>query len=309
MSVDPQLREAIASIAGAFPGWHALSVGSARRVEDELFSAGSGPAMEAVREVAIAGPGGDLPLRVYRPEGDGPLPTTVFYHGGGFVLGTLDSADDLCRSIAERTGSLVVSADYRRAPEEPFPAAVEDAVAALQWAGDHADGFGGDPESLSVAGTSAGGCLAAATALWARERGPALDCQALLYPMLDHALSGDSYREHGDRPLLSTADVRWFWEQYLRSPVDEHNPLAAPAMAGDLSGLPPAVVVTAGHDVLRDEGRAYADRLADAGVPVERHHYPAMTHGFLSLTDDVDAADDAMDAVAAAIQRNRRRVE
>jgi acetyl esterase len=261
--------------------------------------------MAAVRTVAMAGPGGDLPLRVYRPEGDGPLPTTVFYHGGGFVLGTLDSADDLCRSIAERTGSLVVSADYRRAPEDPFPAAVEDAVAALQWAGDHADSFGGDPASLSVAGTSAGGCLAAATALWARERGPDLECQVLLYPMLEAALAGESYREHADRPLLSTADVQWFWEQYLRSPVDEYNPLAVPARAGGLSGLPPAVVVTAGHDVLRDEGRAYADRLVDAGVPLERRHYPAMTHGFLSLTDDVDAAAEAMGAVADAVERHR----
>lgn len=309
MSVDPQLREAIASIAGGFPGWHALSVGSARRVEDELFSAGSGPPMARVREVAIAGPGGDLPLRIYRPEGETPLPTTAFYHGGGFVLGTLDSADDLCRTVAARTGSLVVSVDYRRAPDHPFPAAVEDAVAAVQWAGDHADSFGGDPGSLSVAGTSAGGCLAAATALWARENGPELDCQALLYPMLDCSHSGESYREHGDRPLLSTADVRWFWEQYLRSPVDEHNPLAAPARVGDPAGVAPAVVVTAGHDVLRDEGREYADRLASAGVPVERRHYPAMTHGFLSLTDDVDAADEAMDEVAAAVESVRQRGE
>jgi acetyl esterase len=304
VSVDPELRAAIASIADGFPGWHALSVERARELEDELFSAGSGPPVDEVRETSVGGPGGEVPVRTYRPGAEGPSPTVVFYHGGGFLLGTLDSADDLCRNLAVRTDSLVVSVDYRRAPEAPFPAAVEDSIAAIEWAAENAGRFGGDPDSLSVAGTSAGGCLAAATALWAREDGPELDCQALLYPMLDPAVATDSCREHADRPLLSAADLRWFWDQYLRSRVDAFNPLAAPHRAADLGGVAPAVVVTAGHDPLCDEGRSYAERL-ERTVPVEHRHVPEATHGFLSLADEVGVAEEAMNEVGAAIRGTR----
>jgi acetyl esterase len=298
--LDPEVAAAVESIAEeGYPLWAPLSVESARAVEDELFSAGSGPETPRVREFGIDGPGGDLPVRTYRPteatRADGRPPTTVFYHGGGFALGTLDSADDLCRELAHRTGSLVCSVDYRRAPEHPFPAAVADAVAALQWASEHAAAVGGDPERPIVAGTSAGGNLAAATALWARENGPELGGQALLYPMLDPPDADAT----GEAPLLSVADVRWFWDLYLRSPLDRYNPLAVPARA-DPAGVAPAVVVTAG-DVLREEGRAYADRLDRAGVAVEALDYPGMAHGFCSLTDDASAADAAMDDVAAAI--------
>ena len=303
--LDPQLREVVEEFRTAgVPPWHALSVESARRLEDELFSAGEGPEMGLVREFEIEGPGGELPIRAYRPEAETTeaLPTLVFYHGGGWTLGTLDSADDICRELAARVGCLVLSVDYRLAPEHPFPAAVEDAFAALEWAATHADSLGGDLNRLSVAGTSAGGNLAAATAIRAAEGGPNLACQALLYPMIDHDFTRESYRQHGNGPLLTREDVAWFWDSYLASPADAHNPLAAVLRVPDLSDLAPAVVVTAGFDVLRDEGVAYARRLDDAGVRTEHRHYPTLSHGFLSLTDDVDRADEAMEEVAEAVR-------
>lgn len=304
--LDPE----VAALIGAFeaeglPPWHALSVESARQLEDELFSAGSGPELSSVRDLRIDGPGGELPVRTYRPAVDDP-PTVVFYHGGGWVLGTLDSADDICRELAARSAALVLSVDYRLAPEHPFPAAVDDAYAALEWAAAYADTLGGDSDRLGVAGTSAGGNLAAATALRARADGPALDGQFLLYPIVDPGLDTDSYREHVDAPLLSKADMAWFWEQYLRSPVDRANPYANLSAARDLEGLAPATVLTAGFDVLRDEGAAYATALEAAGVPTDHHHYPALAHGFLSLTDDVAAADDAMERLADRINEQLR---
>jgi len=282
------------------PPWHSMSVPSARRLEDTLFSAGEGPPMRTVRELSLDGPGGSIGLRVYRPDTEDP-PALVFYHGGGWTLGTFDSADDICREIADRAGCLVASVDYRLAPEHPFPAAVDDAMAALEWVADHAGSFGADPGRLGLAGTSAGGNLAAATALRARERAVDVDGQFLLYPILDHAVDTDSYLEFAGSPLLSRADMQWFWEQYLRSPVDGANPYASPLRAPDVSGVAPATVLTAGRDVLRDEGVAYAETLDAAGVPVTHHHYPALAHGFLSLTDDVTAADGAMDRLAERI--------
>lgn len=300
--LDPDLVSVIDEFADAgVPPWHALSVASARQLEDELFSAGTGPALETVRDVRIDGPGGALPVRIYRPAAEDP-PTLVFTHGGGWVLGTLDSSDDICRQLASRSGALVLSIDYRLAPEHPFPAAVDDAYAALEWAARYAGDLGADPGRLGVAGTSAGGNLAAATALRAREAGPDLDGQFLLYPIVDPAMDTDAYREHADSSLLSAADMAWFWEQYLRSPVDRANPYADLTAIDDLEGLAPATVLTAGFDVLRDEGASYAAALSSAGVPTDHDHYPALAHGFLSLTDDVAAADEAMDALADRIR-------
>jgi acetyl esterase len=317
-ALDPECARVVREfLAEGVPAWHTLSVASARRLEDELFSAGDGPEMAATREFGIEGPAGEeLPLRAYRPaadgsEGDKPdatianRPTVVFAHGGGWTLGTLDSADDICRELAARTGVLVVSVDYRLAPEHPFPAALDDLTRAVAWADANAGALGGGGP-LAVAGTSAGGGLAAAVALRAAaEGGPDIAAQALLYPMLDRPGEDPpaSYTDHGDGPLLTAADVEWFWAQYLRSSVDAHNPFVAPLRADDdlLADAPPAVVATAGVDPLRDEGRAYADRLAAADVPVARVHEPALPHGFCSLADDVPAADGAMDEVCGAL--------
>lgn len=297
--LDPELAMIVEEWrARGVPEWHSLSVESARRLEDELFSSGSGPELSTVRDLSIPGPDSDLPIRVYRPDAENP-PTIVFFHGGGWVLGTLDSADDICRELAERTDSLVIAVDYRLAPEHPFPAAIDDAYTAVCWAADHADALGGDSTRLAVAGTSAGGNLAAATALRCRDGGPALDGQFLFYPITDAALDTDSAL-NGRSPLLSRSDMRWFWEQYCRSPVDRHSPFASVLRAPDPSAAAPAVVATAGFDVLRDEGADYAAHLDEHGVETIHEHYPTLTHGFLSLTDGVGRADDAFDELAAA---------
>ena len=328
-ALDPALAALIEAFeAEGLPPWHTLPVEEARRLEDELFGpSGEGPEMASIRDLAIEGPDGDdLPIRAYLPRvpEDAPPPTLVFYHGGGWTLGTLDSCEDICLELADRVGAAVLSVDYRLAPEHPFPAAVDDAYAAVCWAGGNADELGADPDRIGVAGTSAGGNLAAATAMRVRDahRGegrvaaieatvesgrtfepPSLSCQGLFYPITDPSFDTDSYREHGTDALLSERDMRWFWSQYLRSPIDAAHPYASILDAPDLSELAPAVVATAGHDVLRDEGAAYARRLADAGVPIEHLHYPALTHGFLSVTDEVPAADVAMDAVANALRK------
>lgn len=280
------------------PEWHQLSVEAARRIEDEVFTPESLPDVAFVRDLAFAGPAGDVPVRVYHDDPAQPAPVVVFYHGGGWTLGTLDSIGGVCRELARRGDCVVVSVDYRLAPEHPFPAALDDAYAALGWAIENAPAFGGDAERVSVAGTSAGGNLAAAVSLRARDvEGFDIAHQALLYPMTDRDTDRDSYREHGEGPLLTSADVEWFWANYCRSPVDAEHPYASVLRASDHHNLPPATVVTAGHDPLVDEGRAYADALADAGTPVEHRHYPSMAHGFLSLTADVPVADDALDDV------------
>lgn len=296
--LDSELAAVVRDIeATGVPEWHALSVPAARRIEDDVFTSDDQRPVDFVRDLALSGPRGEIPVRVYR-DADPPAPVLVFYHGGGWTLGTLDSAGDICRELAARTGMAVVSVDYRLAPEHPFPAPLDDAYAALSWVAENADAFGGSGE-LAVAGTSAGGNLAAAVALRARdENGPEIDRQALLYPIIDHSLDTESYSENADGPLLTRDDMAWFWDQYLRSPVDGANPYASVLRAPDLSDLPDATVVTAGHDPLRDEGAAYADALADADTPVDHLHYPSMAHGFLSLTDDVSRADEAMDDVA-----------
>ena len=254
------------------------------------------PSVGATVDRTIPGPAGDLDVRLYLPAADGPFPTVVFFHGGGYVLGSIATHDWLCRHLTRESGCAVLSVDYRLAPEHPFPAAVEDAYAAVEWAAAHPDAVAGDGQ-VAVAGDSAGGALAAVAALMAAERdGPEIGYQALLYPGVGVEEDQPSVKEHAGI-VLDEADLEWFRECYYESEIHERNPYADPTNAGDVSGVAPATVVTAGFDPLCDGGNAYAEQLVRDGVPVHYENYEDMVHGFMTLRD-VDRARDAIADVA-----------
>ncbi|WP_280499943.1 alpha/beta hydrolase [Nocardia farcinica] len=240
------------------------------------------PDMRTARDHVIPGPGGDLTVRVYVPHGDALRPVVVFAHGGGFVFCDLDSHDEFCRSTAQAVDAVVVSVDYRRAPEHPGPAAMEDLYAAVTWVHRHAGEFGGDPERIAVAGDSAGGNLAATVSLAARDRGgPPIAAQVLIYPVIDDDFDTESYRRYGAGYYNTTEAMRWYWQQY--APHGTDSPYLVPTRADSLAGLPPAVVVTAELDPPCSAGEDYARRLAAAGVPVTAHRFDGLFHGFLTF--------------------------
>ena len=245
------------------------------------------------------------PVRVYKPvRGAAGLPVVVFLHGGGWCTGSLVTHDDLCRRICRSAQAVVVSVDYRLAPEHPFPAAVDDAWAVLQWVGEHAAEIGGDPARIAVAGDSAGGNLAAVLALRARdEGGPSLLFQLLLYPATGGVGEFPSRVENSDAPVLSTADLNTFLRHYAGHLGDSRPVDLEPALASDLSGLPPAFIATAWHDPLRDEGEAYGRRLADAGVPVEVVRFDHLVHSFASYAPLIPAASKAVEQCLAALRK------
>jgi acetyl esterase len=251
---------------------------------------------------AVAGPGGDIPVRLYRPEVAGTLPVVVYAHGGGWVIGDIETHDGLCRQLALGIPAVVVSVDYRRAPEHRFPAAVEDVGAVIDWVAAHAPEVGADAGRLAVAGDSAGGNLAAVAARRARDHGgPAIAFQLLLYPVTDLTCARPSYAENGEGYLLTREDMRFFIDAYLGG-VDPEDPDASPLAAADLSGLPPALVVTAEFDPLRDEGEAYAARLAAAGVDARSSRYDGMIHGFVSMDALLDGARRAIAESVGALR-------
>jgi acetyl esterase len=291
------------------PPYEALTPPEAR----VLFLAGRevlSPQPQRVAEILeLSAPrpgGGAIPLRFYRPVGTiGPsvLPGLVFFHGGGWVFGDLDSHDPLCRHLANASGCAVVSVDYRLAPEHKFPAAVGDCFAATEWVAETAASLGVDGDRLAVGGDSAGGNLAAVTSLLARDRGgPLLRYQLLLYPPVDFAGSHPSRSRFAEGFLLTQATMRWFSEHYLRGPEDVASWGASPLQAANLAGLPPAFVLTAGFDPLCDEGVAYAERLREHGVAVHHRHVPDQIHGFLLMGKIVRAALSELDRAGAALR-------
>ncbi len=259
---------------------------------------------EPVHQVAdevIEGPGGPLCLRIYRPSPESELPVCVYFHGGGFVIGDLDTHDPICRRLANRAGAIVVSVDYRLSPEYRYPAAVEDGDAALAWVHTHAGEFGGDPARLAVAGDSAGGNLAAVASQRALDAGgPALRCQALIYPLTDHG-GGDHPSRHDMAALfpIPRPVMAWFHEHYFGHGDPVLDPDASPLRRSDLAGLPPTLVVTAGLDPLRDEGKAYAERLGAANVEVRHIQYDRTIHGFLQMGKIIPSAEPAIDQIGA----------
>jgi acetyl esterase len=308
MPVHPQVQALIdATGLAALPGLETLTPAAARerfQVMAELRRQSGVEAIHEVRDVTISGPAEQIPLRIYTPPLQKPAPALVFYHGGGWVIGDLESHDHVCRALANGAQCMVVAVDYRLAPEAKFPAAVDDCFAATRWVADHSTELGIDPARIAVGGDSAGGNLAAVVARLARDRGgPALTYQLLIYPVTDLQMTSASYVENAEGPLLTKAAMAWFIDHYATGDADRIDPLASPLLATDLVGLPPAFVLTAECDPLRDEGEAYGKRLADAGVPAEVKRYAGMPHGFFSFGA---AFDGSKEAIADAIGRLRR---
>jgi acetyl esterase len=254
---------------------------------------------------SIDGPHGPIELRIYTPSGSAPFPLMVFFHGSGFVLCSLDTHDGMCRNLAAGIGCIVVSVDYRLAPEHKFPAGPDDCLLATRWAATHAAEVGADPARIMLAGDSAGGNMAAVTALRVRdEGGPALSGQMLLYPVTDYHTPGTpSYVENADGYGLTRDTMEWFWGHYLNDAADADHPHASPLRAPDLAGLPPAYVMSAEYDPLRDEAERYGERLRAAGVATEITRRPGMNHGFLFWVGLVGGADTAMAEACAWARR------
>ncbi|HEV3338736.1 MAG TPA: alpha/beta hydrolase [Pirellulales bacterium] len=256
-----------------------------------------------VENRSMPGPDADIPLRIYTPAGNAPFAGLVFFHGGGWVIGSIDTHDNLCRSIANAARCVVVSVEYRLAPEHKFPAAVDDAYAATRWTAEQAERLGIDPGRIAVGGDSAGGNLAAVVALMARDRGgPNLALQVLLYPIADRDLGTASYLKYADGHLLTRDGMAWFWSHYLPEGVSPDHPYISPLRAGDLGRLPKALVITAECDPLCDEGNAYGRRLQGAGVPVTLSCYPGMIHGFVRRNRLLDQGQRGLEETAAALR-------
>jgi len=256
-----------------------------------------------IEDRLIPGPAGEIPIRIYHPEGSGPFPIHLHYHGGGWVIGDLETHDADCREICRAAGVTVIAVDYRLAPEHPYPAAVNDCLAAALWASANAEVIGGRSGPISVGGDSAGGNLAAVVSRIARDAGaPQINFQLLLYPVTDAAMDTASYVENRDGYMLTEQSMSWFWESYCNDPERRLEPDASPLRAADLSGLPTALVMTAEFDPLRDEGEAYAKRLQEAGVTVTCERYDGLIHGFFSQARMIPAARPALDAAAKALR-------
>ncbi len=306
MTVDPQIAALLQFLASAETKPMAEgTVEDARRglrtLSVDLRDPAAVPDVRTVEDTTVPGAEGDLPARVYRPDLEGPLPTIVLLHGGGFVIGDLDTHDLTARELANGCAAVVVSVAYRLAPEHPFPAAPDDAVAAVRYVADHLDDFGADGR-VAVAGDSAGGNLSAVVAQAFRDEGRPLAGQLLIYPVTDMAGSYPSHTENAEGYFLDTASMAWFQRQYTGDRTDLSDPRLSP-LRGDLAGLAPAVVVVAEFDPLRDDGLAYAEALAAAGVAVEVRTFPGLIHGFVDMGRHSAAAQQALDETCALFRR------
>jgi len=298
--LDPKVKAALE--AGPAPDYRSQGPALTRANFNELAARVPKPSepLGAVEDRTI---GAGLRIRLYRPQGKGPFPVLLFFHGGGWVVGDLESHDHVCRSLARRAGALVVNVDYRLAPETPFPGPLDDCETALRWAASHAAEFGGRADRIAVGGDSAGANLAAGLALRVRDGGPRIAHQMLIYPVTDRNFETTSYREFASGFGLTRANMQWFWDCYVPNGSGVPDPLAAPLRARSLAGLPPAFVLSAEFDVLRDEGEAYARRLHKEGVDVRGLRVQGMNHGFIRMAAVYPQADHALTVLADALRQ------
>jgi acetyl esterase len=305
MPLDPQVEFVLARMAAAeLPPMHTLTVAEAR--EGMILASAMREKPEKLMQTKdreIPGPQGTIPIRIYTPEGPGPFPLLVYFHGGGWVIGNLDTHDNICHSLSGIAECVTVAVDYRLAPEHKYPAAPEDCYAATKWAVEHADELHTRPELLAVGGDSAGGNLATVVTMLARERGgPKILYQLLLYPVTDYNFDTPSYLENAEGLYLTRDSMIWFWNQYVSSEEEGRQLYASPIQAEDLHNLPPAMIITAEYDPLRDEGEAYAQRLKAADVSVEAIRYPGVIHGFMSMADLIDQGKHALTTAGTALR-------
>ncbi len=300
MALHPALQQMV-DAAALLPAPHTLPVEVVRAGAAKRYATLPRPELAAVEDRLIPGPRGDLMVRIYRPALQPGLPLIVFFHGSGFCICSVETHDGLARHLSRASGMIVVSVEYALAPEHPFPAGPDDSFAATRWAMRNAAGFGGDPARVALAGDSAGATMAVVSALRLRDAGePMPQAMVLMYPVTDHPSAGmPSYAERGTGCGLTRETMLWFWNHYLPDADAAPHPHAAPNRAADLSRLPPAYVITAEYDPLRDEGKAFADRLAAAGTPVTHRRYADANHGFMSYCGVVDRADQALEAGCA----------
>jgi acetyl esterase len=297
--LDPQVRAIFEPLPPA-PRWASMTAAEARAFPTPLNPAPE--AVEAVTQRSIPGVGGPLAIRIHRPAGDGPHPALIYLHGGGWVLGGLETTDRFCRAMTNLASCVLIAVDYRLAPETKFPGGLDDAYTAVSWVARSADELGIDERRLAIGGFSAGANLAAAASMLARDRGgPAIAFQLLVQGCFDAGCDTPSCEEFADGIVMTTDDMRWFWGHYLARSEDADHPHASVLRALDLANLPPALVVTGECDLLRDEGEAYGRRLAEAGVPTTVRRYAGMPHGFLSLPS-VDMSKRALNEIAAALR-------
>jgi acetyl esterase len=313
MALDPQVQAVIDMVArSGRPAYHTLSPKDARQLflETRPAATPTPPEIGSVRNVVAETPQGAIPLRVYRPArlpDATSLPAYVYFHGGGWVIGDLETHDVLCRQLTAASGASVISVDYRLAPEHKFPAAADDAWAATRWIVAHAAELGLDAGRLAVGGDSAGGSLAAVVALMARDAGgPAIRQQVLIYPVVDVMRETRSYADFAEGYMFTRDSMRWFVAHYLRSKDDAGDWRVSPLRAPSLAGLPPALIVTAGFDPLRDEGEMYAGRLRDAGVTVDYVCYGGMVHGFAGMGKLIDTAQRAVSLIGDTLRQALR---